>query len=489
MKKEEFQRLARTQLKYFIAYVAPWYSFQPHHLLIIDKLQELIDGVNFNLMISLPPRAGKSQLCSRFLPAMLLGMSNTCQDPIMLGSFDKGLAGKFGKDVKEIMKTEAYSELFPDVDLIGRADIGNEFSTTLGGSFFGTGVNANTTGRDATWLIGDDTISGLKEASKKSNLVKVHEWWTGTFEARETVGKTGNSPRKLILSTRWADLDLIGWLQSIEPDQWEYLNITALCDDEENDLLGRKLGESLWEDNPALQSDKLKRKQARDPVVFSKVFMGEPVAATGNFFNTEAINYYTSPITNRASIYCAWSTPNFTDQDEVHCCLTVWQRVKGNSVYLIDYRRMVINSRELFEKSLHFATFYNANYTVFDSNDFGTTTHSLSRKQARRCRPVRVRDGVHQCVNKARLALESPKVQLIPDDLIQRQINSYPHGAEDDIVRSICTFLAWYSTAVYMGDFSLSGEGNTNVIGSAKSKRPHYFGVESKKNVSDRIRF
>ena len=491
MKKEDLLNLARTNFKYFIVYVAGgWYEFQHHHLIIIEKLQQLIDGEISNLSISVPPRGGKSQLCSRFLPAFLLGRASSCKDPIMVGSFDKSLSGKFGKDVKEIMKLEAYRELFPDVDLIGRADIGNEFSTTAGGSFLGVGVNSGTTGRDATWLIADDTISGMKEASKKSNLVKVHEWWTSVFEARETMGKTGNSPRKLVLSTRWAELDLIGWLQANEPDNWVHINIPALCVDEENDLLGRKLNESLWENNPALSSEKLLRKQKRDPVVFSKIFMGEPIAATGNFFNTEAINYYTSTITNRASIYCCWSTPNFVDQDEVNCCLTVWQRVKGNSVYLIDYRRMIINSRELFEKALYYSDFYKSNYTVFDSNDFGTTTHSLARKQARRSRPVRVRDGVHQCVNKARLALESPKVQLIPDELIEQQINAYPHGAEDDIIRSICTFLTWYSTAVHMGDFSLSGEGVVNNISSIRSKTPHYYGVEPRtKEPKDRLRF
>ena len=479
--KKQFQELARTKFKYFILYVANWYIFQPYHLMIIDNLQELIDGNLLQLKISLPPRAGKSQLCSRFLPAFLLGNALTCQDSILLGSFDKTLSGDLGKDVKKIMKLEAYKELFPDIDLIGRSDVGSYFSTTAGGDFRGVGVNSATTGRDGTWLIADDTLADDKEASKRDNLIKLHNWWTTVFEARETVGKTGNEPRKLVLSTRWAEDDLIGWLHKNEPEKWLYLNIPALAEDE-NDILGRKIDQSLWESNAALRAEKLILKRKRNPVTFAKVFQGKPASEKGNFFNRQKINFISPEEIppNRTHFYVSIGAPQFKDLDEINSCITVWQRTPGNDVYLIRVIRKKFDAGALFNKTMDLKDQYPVSATVYDSSDLGAAVWSLAKKQGSRTKPVRVRDNAVQSVNKAKLALESPKIKITLFDEVSDQIQGYPTAMEDDIVRSICNFINWYSTKVYLGDFRLGGDSNCRSIQGLKSKPPRKFGTITK---------
>ena len=476
--KKEFQDLARKDFKYFITYTSPWYIFQPFHLMIIDKLQQLIDGTILQLKISLPPRAGKSQLCSRFLPAFLLGYELTNKDSILLGSFDKTLSGDFGKDVKKLMKLEAYRELFPDVDLIGRSDVGSYFSTTCGGDFRGVGVNSATTGRDGTWLIADDTLADDKEASKRDNLIKLHNWWTTVFEARETVSKAGNEPRKLVLSTRWAEEDLIGWLNKNEPDKWHYLNIPALAESED-DILGRKIDESLWEGNAALRAEKLILKRNRNPVSFAKVFQGKPASEKGNFFNRNKINFITPEEIppNKTHFYVSIAGPQFKNMDEIESCITIWQRTPGNDVYLIRSIRKKLDAGGLFNLTMDLKDQYPVSATIYDSSDLGTAVWSLARKQGSRTRPLRVRDTALQSINKAKLALESPKIKITLFDNVSEQLQGYPTAMDDDIVRSICNFINWYSTKVYLGDFRLGGSSISRSIKGLKSKTPRKFGV------------
>src|SRR5580692_8061931 len=48
----------------------------------------------------------------------------------------------------------------------------------------------------------------------------------------------------IVLHTRWAEDDLIGWLT--RELKWDYVNIATVCDDERDDSLGRTLGEPAW---------------------------------------------------------------------------------------------------------------------------------------------------------------------------------------------------------------------------------------------------
>ena len=449
--------------------------------MIIDHLQRLIDGEILQLMISLPPRAGKSQLCSRFLPAFLLGRIASNQDSVLLGSFDKTLSGDMGKDVKNIIKLDAYKELFPHIDLIGRSDVGSYFSTSAGGSFRGVGVNSATTGRDGTWIIADDTLADDKEASKRENLVKLHNWWTTVFEARETVGKTGNEPRKLVLSTRWAEDDLIGWLLKHEADRWEYLNIQAL-DETENDILGRSIDESLWEANAALKAEKLILKRKRNPVSFSKVFQGNPISEVGNFFNSKHVHFiHPDEIPPaRTHFYVSIGSPGFKELEEIPTCITVWQRTPSNDVYMIRMIREKLDAGDLFKLTMDLTDQYQTNFTIYDSGDLGAAVWSLARKQGRRTCPARVRETALQSINKSKLALESPKIKITRFQGVENQIQGYPTATDDDIVRSICNFVNWYSTKVYLGDFRLGANSVSRRIQGLRSKPPKKFGTITK---------
>ena len=80
-------------------------------------------------------------------------------------------------------------------------------------------------------------LEGL-ERRKLRIRKKIQGWWTSTAESRIHPGASA-----IVLHTRWHDDDLIGWLKTKEPDDWEVIELHALAHDDDPD---RAPGEPLW---------------------------------------------------------------------------------------------------------------------------------------------------------------------------------------------------------------------------------------------------
>jgi hypothetical protein len=103
-------------------------------------------------------------------------------------------------------------------------------------------------GEDNIYLLWDNDLPGigllddlLEDGNSQATLDSTYNWTTTQFLTR-------GLPNHSIISmgTRFHVDDVTGRLLKAEPEKWRVLNIPALCDDEENDPLGRKLGESHW---------------------------------------------------------------------------------------------------------------------------------------------------------------------------------------------------------------------------------------------------
>src|SRR3546814_3031180 len=65
------------------------------------------------LIITFPPRHGKSELSSRRFPSWFVG-----RDPyrhLMVATYNQPFAEDFGRDVRSIMNSKAYQQIFPNV--------------------------------------------------------------------------------------------------------------------------------------------------------------------------------------------------------------------------------------------------------------------------------------------------------------------------------------------------------------------------------------
>src|SRR5262245_2863240 len=107
------RRRARRQLEPFTRYTYPGYRVEPAHALIARVLDQVVEGRAQRLMIFAPPQHGKSELASVRLPAFWLGRRP--EDPVILASYAASLAESKSRQVREIVESDDYAQLFPGI--------------------------------------------------------------------------------------------------------------------------------------------------------------------------------------------------------------------------------------------------------------------------------------------------------------------------------------------------------------------------------------
>lgn len=189
-------RSARTSLVDFIKITKPDYLFgwfNRELCAVLEQfLQDVIDKKSPRLIISAPPRHGKSEIVSRRFPAWALGLYPTLN--IMNASYSSELASSFNRDVQAIIDTPEFYEVFPECVINGEyaKSVGMEgiknlkktadfFETIQKGYMFSGGVGGAFTGFGANCLTGDtmiDTTNGkvsIKDISIGSTVICYNE--------------------------------------------------------------------------------------------------------------------------------------------------------------------------------------------------------------------------------------------------------------------------------------------------------------------------
>ncbi len=206
------------------------------HLLYIATLiaQAVYKGEQ-RLIVTLPPRHGKSELLSVWTPVWMFDQNPEAS--IILTSYGAELATDFSRKARDILQNPAVplkAHVPKDVGQVGR------FHTSQGGAMYAVGVGGSILGRGADLLLVDDFIKNAKEAMSQTTRQAHYEWFVSTALTRVEPGGT-----VIILAQRWDVDDLIGRLLIDDPhNRWTEIRLPALA--EEGDPLGRRPGEALW---------------------------------------------------------------------------------------------------------------------------------------------------------------------------------------------------------------------------------------------------
>lgn len=240
MAEEYISSLKREKAQHnfmdFVKEMWPGFIHGRHHAILAKKFEEIAEGKLKRLMISLPPRHTKSEFGSFMLPAWFLG-----RDPskkIIQCSNTAELAVGFGRKVRNLVDSEAYARIFPNVGLRSDSKAAGRWSTNGGGEYFAIGVGGTVTGKGADLLIIDDPHSEQEAAIAAANpevYDKVYEWYSSGPRQRLQPGGA-----IIIIMTRWSKRDLVGKiLQSNaerDGEDWEVINLPAILPS----------GKSLW---------------------------------------------------------------------------------------------------------------------------------------------------------------------------------------------------------------------------------------------------
>ena len=115
----------------FVKYVWPQFIEGAHHKIYAEKLQAVADGKIKRLIINMPPRHTKSEFASYLFPTWLMGRDPTKK--IIQATHTAELAVGFGRKVKNLIDSEDFRDIFPDVKLAVDAKASGRWSTNDGG--------------------------------------------------------------------------------------------------------------------------------------------------------------------------------------------------------------------------------------------------------------------------------------------------------------------------------------------------------------------
>jgi predicted phage terminase large subunit-like protein len=288
------------------------FTCSPHQTLIGEMLmaaerRELMRG-----MISMPPGHCKSTHCSHHFPAWYLGRNQKAKF-LQAGHSQDFVANEIGAKVKSIIDTDDFRRVFPGVRL--RQDLRAKDAwglSNMKGKYVAKGVGQGISGFRGNFGQVDDPYKSRKDAESQTIRDSTFKWYSDDFATRLLPG----SPLFIVM-TRWHSDDLCGRItdreekerrEELEKQQaeiadavgqadgqrktykFEIINLPAIAEDE-NDVLGRRIGEPLWEE--LFDLDALANLRAdMTAASWNSLYQGTPMDVTGGAILPEWFKRY-----------------------------------------------------------------------------------------------------------------------------------------------------------------------------------------------------
>lgn len=220
---------SQTSFLHYVRRMWPGFIVGRHHKLMADKFERIAKGELKRVIINMPPRHTKSEFASYLLPSWFLGKYP--QKKVIQASHTAELAVGFGRKVRNLVSSDVYRDVFPDVGLQADSKAAGRWSTNRGGEYFAIGVGGAVTGKGADLLIIDDPHSEQEAKLAMTDPTifdSVYEWYTSGPRQRLQPGGS-----IVIVMTRWSTKDLTGKIlkSSVEDEkvnEWEVIELPAL---------------------------------------------------------------------------------------------------------------------------------------------------------------------------------------------------------------------------------------------------------------------
>jgi len=269
------QNMGKESFLDFINHVYPGYKVGPHHLKLIQIFEDIAAGKKKRVIVNIAPRHGKSELISYLAPAWFLGKYP--QKKIIMGSHTADLAVNFGRRVRNLVGSEAYKGIFPQVELQSDSKSASRWGTNFNGEYFAIGVGGALAGRGADLFIIDDPHSEQEAKTGRPDVfLPAWEWFqSGPLQRLMPGGAI------IIVMTRWSKLDLTGMIvqqteRNEDVDPWEVVEFPAIKDD----------GEALWPEFWDVE-ELLAKKAALDIRYWNAQYMQKPTSEEGALIKRE----------------------------------------------------------------------------------------------------------------------------------------------------------------------------------------------------------
>ena len=331
------------------------YVYAEHLKILNDALMKVADGSIKRLAVFMPPRHGKSELCSKYFPAWYLGTNPECR--IILSSYEAGFAAEWGSKVRNLL--DEYGDLFIDpihVDPSSSAKHRWDIYHHKGGMQT-AGVGGAITGKGAKVLIIDDPVKNSEQAHSETYRAKAKEWYNSTAYTRlEPDGAV------ILIQTRWHEDDLGGWLLEESKEDWTVINLPAISED----------GKALWPDRFSLERLEGIKNQVGE-YWFSAMYQQEPQPPEGGILKRSWLQY--TDINNiyldNSITYTGWDLAiSQKETADFMCSATIKLNKLDGKMYLVDWTREHLTFPEQMQAVQNIQSKWNADLIGIESNAY-----------------------------------------------------------------------------------------------------------------------
>ncbi|MFW7433201.1 hypothetical protein [Vagococcus carniphilus] len=128
-------------------------------------------------------------------------------------SYNEDIATDFSKEVRDTITEErvtdnqiVYTDVFQNAKMKHGSAAAKRWA--LQGaklSYLATSPGGSATGKGFDWLIVDDVIKGIKEATNENELQKHYDWFT-----KQMLSRVEKGGKIVVIMTRWHSKDLAG---------------------------------------------------------------------------------------------------------------------------------------------------------------------------------------------------------------------------------------------------------------------------------------
>lgn len=463
-KREDLKgTLWRYQIATFAEHVSqgrwtayPWLKY------LLTEIQVAVTQPGARIVVTAPPRHGKSEALSHYLPLWYLDWNTDKR--VILASYSDALAVQFSLKVRQDFQIHA-DKLKAKVS--AERYLVDDWHTTDHGGMRATGIGGSLTGMGGHLLIVDDPHKDWSEANSPTIRKKVVDWFNSVLSLRAEPGAS-----IVVVQTRWHEDDLAGYLLREHKDRWREIRLPALSEGD-GDLLSRPEGQALCPERyDEIQIERVK--QSVGSFMFAGLYQQRPAPLEGGMVKRDSFRRWSTLPEHFSTVIQSWDL-TFKATGSSYIVGQVWGAaphsngtVYKSHYYLIDQIREKLSFMDTIKRIYELSERHeSAVVKLIEDKANGPAIMSALKDQVpgivayspRGSKEARLA-AVSGLIEAGNVFIPEKSIASWSDDFVE-EVATFPHGRNDDQVDAMTMALDHliHKRAEYRTDFSISEAG------------------------------
>lgn len=480
----------------FVKLMYPKWELPDFHLKLIDALDRLEENTltsHFgleeaerrktekvpvrNVLITMPPRHGKSTYGSVIFPAYF--MAKKPNRFMMSTSYNSQLATDFGRQVRDLVNEPQVPQVFPDFEMSQDSRAVDQWRTTSGGAAYFIGVGGTTSGRAANLLLLDDPLKSREDAESATQRNKIWNYYVSALSTRLQPDIDNIPPAQIVILTRWHPDDPAGRLMQTDDwreGRWLHINFPAISEAPIRGDHGKISRSSLDPSDPSYLApneaskispskryirkterkalwperfpvEDLERRQRLNPREFASLYQQTPYIEGGNLIRQNWWRTYPSDMKPERfnSLIIAADTAFKAKQDSDYSVMIVCGLDTNGDIYIVDLVRDRFEFPELKRKMIMLNNQWRGRglrgIYIEDKASGQSLIQELKRESGVSVIPYKISSDKVSRLNAVLPLIEGGRV-FLPEtanwlDAFYNECQSFPSGTHDDQIDAL----------------------------------------------------